>query len=211
MYNTGTMGAVKRVPIRLDGKIVKWAVVDAEDYSRVSQWRWSLNGRGYAMGSPGLMHRIVLGLYPGEDEVDHDNRNKLDNRKANLKRLSHVENCRNSDRSDRASARREQIKTLRAEGLRKREIADRLGVSKATVTGIIGPGDPDPPVVVWTRDALADFFRAFHAEHGRLPRGQELNGKDGRPWFTSVYRVFDSLAEAREYAGFGRIDFRSAA
>jgi hypothetical protein len=67
--------------------------LDEADYERLSKHRWHMGGRGYAYRSAGragvptiAMHREVLGLQPGGGvEVDHINRNKLDNRRSNLR------------------------------------------------------------------------------------------------------------------------------
>ena len=74
------------------------AIVDEEDFERVSGLRWSSHSAGYAVAhnpdqydsekgrSSGLvlLHRFVLGLGPGDPAVDHLNHNKLDCRRSNL-------------------------------------------------------------------------------------------------------------------------------
>jgi hypothetical protein len=70
------------------------AIVDAEDAEALSAFSWSFNpsestiGEGYAMsnlnGKTIYMHRLLLGARPGQ-EVDHANRNSLDNRRSNLR------------------------------------------------------------------------------------------------------------------------------
>lgn len=85
------------------------AIVDAEDFERLSQWKWSARNCGngsewYALrGSTRngkheefYMHRQILGLVKGDGlEIDHINRNGLDNRKENLRIVSRKDNCAN--------------------------------------------------------------------------------------------------------------------
>ncbi|MDR6389161.1 HNH endonuclease [Paraburkholderia phenoliruptrix] len=88
------------------------AIVDAEDYERLSKIKWHLTPGGRAHGHvhktpegwgyTALMHRFILGLMKGDPrEVDHINGNPLDNRKANLRICTRVENCRNMGISSR--------------------------------------------------------------------------------------------------------------
>lgn len=75
----------------------KFTVVDDADFKFLNQWKWFYSSGGYAMRSQYIriekgkytskmipMHRIINhtpdGLF-----TDHINRNKLDNRKANLR------------------------------------------------------------------------------------------------------------------------------
>lgn len=88
-----------------------FALVDAEDFERVSAFKWTAslesNGRNfYAIrrcyrekrrGIKIRMHRFVLGLPPLPNDglvVDHLNGDTLDNRKANLEIVDHLENMR---------------------------------------------------------------------------------------------------------------------
>jgi hypothetical protein len=92
-------GAV-RIPLRArDGSIRAYTLVDATDANWVNQWRWYLDASGYAVRGqylPGRgrgrntrvirLHRELLGLTHGDDlEGDHISRNRLDNRRANLR------------------------------------------------------------------------------------------------------------------------------
>lgn len=80
-----------------------FAFVDNEDFERLSQWKW------YAQQSQGgfyaarqvnqrtfCMHREILGLEFNDNAiVDHINRNRLDNRKTNLRICTPQENALN--------------------------------------------------------------------------------------------------------------------
>lgn len=67
-----------------------YVLVDAEDYDYLNQWHWSFDGR-YAtrrfyknnVGTKVYMHKLLIG--GGKKDVDHINRNKLDNRRSNLR------------------------------------------------------------------------------------------------------------------------------
>lgn len=74
----------------------KYALVDAEDFDRINQWKWYFC-HGYANRSKDnvSMHRFInetpKGLY-----TDHINRDKLDNRKVNLRTVTKSQNDHNT-------------------------------------------------------------------------------------------------------------------
>lgn len=79
------------------------ALVDQEDYERLSRFRWYRDGRGYAKRSvvePGrprrmqAMHREIVDAPAGKD-VDHINGDGFDNRRANLRVCEHWQNVAN--------------------------------------------------------------------------------------------------------------------
>lgn len=86
----------------------KVALVDDEDFDSLSKYKWHYSKSGYAIRTvsykpriSAYMHKIIV---PFEGSVDHINGNRLDNRKQNLRRCSHKENCRNQKlRVDSAS------------------------------------------------------------------------------------------------------------
>jgi hypothetical protein len=79
----------------------KSALVDDEDFEMLNQWKWCC-GKGYAVrgirdGKKMIgvsMHRVIIAAKKGE-EVDHINRNRLDNRRKNLRIVTRSQNRRN--------------------------------------------------------------------------------------------------------------------
>lgn len=76
----------------------EYVIVDDADYEYMSQWKWRLHKDGYAYrtGKPNVyMHRLI-NKTPQGMITDHINRNKLDNRRANLRTVVKAENQRNT-------------------------------------------------------------------------------------------------------------------
>ena len=81
----------------------KFALVDNKDFDWLNQWTWCLNSNGYAVRDVGgrknkkriLMHRL-LNKTPKGLSTDHVNRNKLDNRKSNLRTVTQSQNILNA-------------------------------------------------------------------------------------------------------------------
>lgn len=73
------------------------ALVDADMVAELSKHSWRLHSNGYAVaGAKNIrMHRLVLSA-PAGVAVDHINRDRLDNRRANLRLATASENQANS-------------------------------------------------------------------------------------------------------------------
>lgn len=77
---------------------------DSDDWSKISCHRWMIDYNGYAMSRRKMidgisskeisMHRLILGCDTSQ-MVDHKNRNRIDNRKNNIRIATPVENSRN--------------------------------------------------------------------------------------------------------------------
>lgn len=82
-----------------DGRQV---IVDKEDYPVLSRLNWYVSDSGYAISDSPVkhlkMHKLIIGPIPPKTVIDHINRDKLDNRKDNLRVVSQKVNSRNSDK-----------------------------------------------------------------------------------------------------------------
>lgn len=73
-----------------------WARVDRVDLRLVIHDRWHLTSKGYVKSGRGLMHRVILGLADDDPrQVDHENQDKLDNQRANLRIATREQNGAN--------------------------------------------------------------------------------------------------------------------
>lgn len=84
----------------------KYAIVDDGDFDNLNKHKWHINTKGYAIrhgkSDDGLdrgvrMHREIM-CAPEDMQVDHINRNKLDNRKSNLRLCNNSQNHMNKDK-----------------------------------------------------------------------------------------------------------------
>jgi hypothetical protein len=77
--------------------------IDAEDYETVSKYSWYLDTDGYAITRRGKgrtqrnlpLHTFLMRYVPPGFQVDHGNRDKLDNRRENLRIVTLRDNVRN--------------------------------------------------------------------------------------------------------------------
>lgn len=71
-------------------------LVDDEDFGWLNESKWYLTKKGYATNNIGkLMHKLIM-KSSSKEITDHMNRNKLDNRKSNLRITTTSINCFNS-------------------------------------------------------------------------------------------------------------------
>jgi hypothetical protein len=148
LYQVSSLGRVKsfqRYPIV--GRILK----PAHNRDGYLQVVLSRNRRHRTM----LVHRLVAEAFlprsPGQDEVNHKNGIKDDNRKSNLEWATHRQNCRHADEilgtmphgeaNGSATLTRRQVRQIRrldANGKHShRELAEVFGVDRSTVSKIV--------------------------------------------------------------------------
>lgn len=90
-------------------------LIDEDDYEIFSKHHWCISGNGYAVRSRNrfddqtkdktlYLHREILGLTNGDcHAVDHINRNRLDNRKENLRICTQQHNASNREKYNKSS------------------------------------------------------------------------------------------------------------
>jgi hypothetical protein len=95
----------REIPVKATGGVIVYAKVSPDDYEWLAQFPWRINTGGYARRSKRVgnrqrpefvMHREIMGLAKGDGlQVDHINRDRLDNRRENLRIVTMEENNRN--------------------------------------------------------------------------------------------------------------------
>lgn len=68
---------------------------DLEDYDKIKNYCWSESKQGYARTNTGKEYVLMHILIYGHKNVDHKNRDRLDNRKTNLRKSTALQNARN--------------------------------------------------------------------------------------------------------------------
>jgi len=177
-------------------------LVDQGDLEFLAQWKWKKHRKGYAYRNAGkrlgniYMHRLILGLEKGQGIADHINRNKLDNRRENLRAVTQSESNHNrqlsSDGVHRPKGRRRwtvclwinrQFQWLGSFATKEEAVAAR--VEALTEAGLITPqtltGWPSPRV--GNNNGYGNSDRGMDGGNCRLEDTVQLTG-----WPTATAR-----------------------
>lgn len=77
------------------------AIIDIDDIDKCKMFKWHLKkskNTSYALSNGNkrvFLHQLVMNYYDSQMDIDHKNRNGLDNRKQNLEIVSHSKNIMN--------------------------------------------------------------------------------------------------------------------
>lgn len=105
---------MKRIDVSTPKHPGMFALVDDDDYERVSRYKWSAEVRkNVTYATRGVcidgkrkvvrLHRFVMRAKPGE-QFDHVDRNGLNNQKANLRSCTHQQNAGNVEKASGSKA-----------------------------------------------------------------------------------------------------------
>jgi hypothetical protein len=101
---------VKKIYLRGKKGSGLFALVDDQDFEGLNSRAWyalrvkgsqTIYARTVIDGKTVYMHRLILPVQDGL-EIDHEDRNGLNNQRGNLRYLTHAENIKNSAATDRA-------------------------------------------------------------------------------------------------------------
>ena len=102
------------------GNVKAIGKIDLEDYELVKDYKWTYLKTGYLANSTSntLLHRLIMKekIKSSKDTVDHINRDKLDNRKSNLRIVTKQINLLNKglQQNNTSGARGVKVKTLKS-------------------------------------------------------------------------------------------------
>lgn len=90
-------GDIAKIPLGIDAKD-GYTIVDA-NYSNLDEHKWFKSDSGYAKARIDkkivLIHRLILGITKETEYADHINGDRLDNRRSNLRIVTHRQNMMN--------------------------------------------------------------------------------------------------------------------
>ena len=75
-----------------------FSLLDSVAYEVAARYSWNISSRGYvetAKGPVRFLHHLAVGVPAVGFEIDHINRDKLDNRSENLRHVTHAVNMQN--------------------------------------------------------------------------------------------------------------------
>jgi hypothetical protein len=117
-----------------------YAAIDSSDFELLNRHEWRVLS-GYAVttidGQLTSMHRLILGLTDHSVVCDHIDRDKLNNRRSNLRVVTRVVNAGNTDKRASNAQRHRQGKFGNRLRLRLRDERERHGWSQVALAEMV--------------------------------------------------------------------------
>lgn len=136
--------------------------VDEIDYERLSKFTWWITGNGYVYSARDYkhlsMHRVVTGITDPKITVDHKDRNKLNNRRENLRVCTQAKNTYNKGLNKNSTTGFKGVYFLKARG----KYVAKIGIGYKSIHLGCFRNIED---AVMARDAAS---LKIHGEFGRL-------------------------------------------
>jgi len=96
-------GDIAKIPLGVNAR-QGYAIVDEKD-SWVDKFNWCLFKNGYVSRKGEYLHNLILGTPKNGYQVDHKNRDRLDNRRGNLRLATSGQNNSNFPRENKSGYR----------------------------------------------------------------------------------------------------------
>jgi len=89
-------------------EVVGEAIIDIEDLDKIKGYRFHKTNRGYVRGNTKeykYLHHLIIGKPPKGFVTDHKDRNKLNNKRNNLRFITNQQNIMNSNKRKNTSSK----------------------------------------------------------------------------------------------------------
>jgi AP2 domain-containing protein/HNH endonuclease len=200
------------------GAVRAYTLVDTADHAWASQYRWYLTSERYVRRSiePNVktyLHREILGLAIGDPRfVDHRNRDRLDNRRANLRVVTRAEQQQNLTAQRRGSGYR---------GVHQRKSSGRwvaqvhVGGKRVTLGTFDTPEEAAQVAADYRREHMPFSHETLAAG---APREANLSSRGGSSRFRGVvwnkranrWMAYGSVGGKRKHLGYFEAEAEAA-
>jgi hypothetical protein len=160
--------------VKRDGTVVGRTLIDAADAEYVNSYRWRVNADGYAVRDArvgeGVGKRVIslakalMDVAPRDSrQVDHINRDRLDNRRSNLRVCTHAQNHQNVPGHPRSTSRFRGVSWDSARQRWERELQGTVAQVWNEARAGVGPEVEDSRLEAYERGVADGMKEGFEA------------------------------------------------